>query len=179
MTRSLYDIAPLAPLVEAGFVLLTPNFRLARRIRSEWDASNAATGATVWEPVAVLPLESWLQQQWQRAVTGGLLPPLALINNAQALELWQQVISTEERDSGQYHLLRPAEAAEMASRARDMLLRWQVDTRSPGTRQEFTLDADCGTFLRWLELFEQRLRSAAQATALDCIRQLRGCAGQL
>jgi len=179
LTRSLYDIAPLAPLVEAGFVLLTPNFRLARRIRSEWDASNAATGATVWEPVAVLPLESWLQQQWQRAVTGGLLPPLALINNAQALELWQQVISTEERDSGQYHLLRPAEAAEMASRARDMLLRWQVDTRSPGTRQEFTLDADCGTFLRWLELFEQRLRSAAQATALDCIRQLRGCAGQL
>ena len=28
----LYDIAPLAPLVEAGFVILTPNYRLARRI---------------------------------------------------------------------------------------------------------------------------------------------------
>ncbi len=179
MTRSLYDIGPVVPLIEAGFVLLTPNLRLARRIKSEWDTSRAASGMTVWEPIAVLPLESWLQQQWQRAVTLGLLPNVVQINNTQALELWQQVIAQEEQESRQYHLLRPAAAAEVACQARDTLQRWQVDTRAPGIRQDFSLDADCGTFLRWLDLFEQRLRAAGQGTALDCIRQLGDCAGRL
>jgi probable DNA repair protein len=127
----------------------------------------------------VLPLESWLQQQWHRAVTLGLLRTTVQINNAQALELWQQVIAQEEHESRQYHLLRPAAAAEVACQARDTLQRWQVDTRARAIRQDFTLDADCGTFLRWLERFEQRLLAAGQGTALDCIRQLGDCAGQL
>ena len=76
MTRRLYDISPLVPLVESGFVLLTPNYRLARRIKSEWDAHQARSGARVWAPAPVQPLSSWLQQQWQRAVSLGLLPPL-------------------------------------------------------------------------------------------------------
>ncbi|MGL4566780.1 MAG: hypothetical protein ACRCVD_15910, partial [Halioglobus sp.] len=69
MTRSLYDIGPLEPLIKGGFVLLTPNQRLARRIKSEWDARCVAAGATVWEPLPGLPLESWLERQWQQAVS--------------------------------------------------------------------------------------------------------------
>lgn len=179
LTRSLYDIGPLLPLIESGFVLLTPNIRLARRIGAEWDARCAAAGARVWEPLAVLPLESWLEQQWLRAVTAGLLPALVQINEAQALQLWQQVIAEEERESGQYHLLRPVAAAEEASRSRGSLLRWQVDTRAAAIRQQFMLDLDCSSFLRWLDLFERRLQAAGQVTALDCIRQLAGCSGQL
>ena len=68
MPRTLYDITPLVPLVDAGFVLLTPNLRLARRIKSEWDTRMAASGAAVWEPIPVLPLESWVQKQWQQGV---------------------------------------------------------------------------------------------------------------
>lgn len=179
MPRSLYDIAPLEPLVEAGFVLLTPNFRLARRIKAAWDASRAAAGRSVWEPLPVLPLESWLEQQWQRAVALGLLPAAVQIDGAQAGQLWQQVIAQQENDAGQYHLLRPAAAAELAGQARDILLRWQVDTRAAGVRQEFTLEADRATFLGWLDLFERRLGAAGQATALDCVRQLGSCARHL
>jgi len=179
LTRSLYDIGPLEPLIKGGFVLLTPNQRLARRIKSEWDARCVAAGARVWEPIPVLPLEIWLERQWQQAVSAGLLPALIQINEAQAMQLWQQVIAQDERESGQYHLLRPAAAAEVASDARNALLRWQVDTRAPAIRQQFSLEVDCGSFLRWLDLFERRLQLAGQATALDCIRQLARCAGQL
>ena len=179
MARKLYDTNPLRPLVADGFVLLTPNFRLARRIKSEWDSQCAARGERVWEPLPVLPLESWLLQRWQDAVTGGLLPPQVQLGAAQALQLWQQAIAAEERDSGRYHLLRPAAAAEIAQQARDTLLRWQVDTDSDDVRQLFQLDADCDTFLRWLDHFQRDLRARELATASDCIRQLYGCAGKL
>ena len=179
MSRNLYDIGPLVPLVEDGFVLLTPNNRLARRIKSEWDTVRAASGATVWEPAPVQPLESWLQKQWDNAVATGLVRPSLQINSAQALELWQQVIAQEEQASDRYHLLRPAAAAEVASQARETLLRWQVDTRARGVRQDFNLDEDCGTFLRWLDLFEQRLQESGQVTALDGIVQLLACAHAL
>ena len=179
MTPTLYDISPLIPLVESGFVLLTPNYRLARRIRAEWAEHQARSGARVWEPVPVQPLAGWLQQQWQQAVTLDLLPPLVQVSAGQSLELWQQVIAREERETDQYHLLRPAAAAELASQARETLLRWQVDTRQPNIRQLFGMDTDCATFLRWLELFDQRLAGAGMGTADDCIRQLQTCAGKL
>lgn len=172
MPHKLYDISPLEPLLERGFVVLTPNFRLARRIAAEWDSRCLASGLSVWESLPVQPLESWLMQQWEQAVSLGRAPAVAPLNGAQTLELWQQVIAEEERQSGDYHLLRPAAAAELASQARDSLLRWEVDVSAEPVRQAFNLDTDCATFLRWLALFEQRLAAAQQCTPADCIRHL-------
>ena len=42
MVQGLYDIAPLEPLVAQGYTLLTANYRLARRIKAEWDAQKIA-----------------------------------------------------------------------------------------------------------------------------------------
>ena len=179
MPRTLYDITPLVPLVETGFVLLTPNLRLSRQIKSEWDRNTAASGATAWESLPVLPLESWLQKQWQQGVTLGQTPALMPIGPAQALELWQQVIAGDEHDSGSYNLLRPAAAGELASQARETLLRWQVDTSNRRVRQSFRLDNDCGTFLRWQDLFEKKLADAGQCTAVDAVRALLDCAEKL
>ena len=145
MPHSLYDLAPLEPLIASGCQLLTPNYRLARRIKSEWDARRSASGDRVWEPLAVQPLESWLMAQWERALAQGLVAPLVPLSQGQAVELWQQVIAEEEQLSGQYHLLRPAAAADLARQAHDILLRWQVDPVEEHNRQAFTLDADCGT----------------------------------
>ena len=68
--------------------------------------------------------------------------------------------------SADYHLLRPGAAAEIASHARDTLLRWQVDMTDRGLRQSFQLDQDCGTFLQWLALFERRLNATDTARRL-------------
>ena len=66
--------------------------------------------------------------------------------------LWLLACSCARHHS---HLLRPAAAAELASQARETLLRWQVDTAQANTRQLFGMDTECAAFLRWLDLFEQ------------------------
>ncbi|MEZ5503091.1 MAG: hypothetical protein R3E50_10715 [Halioglobus sp.] len=118
MAPSLYDISPLVPLVEQGCMLLTPNDRLARRIKSEWDAMHVAAGRQTWEPLPIQPLESWLMGQWELAVRRRILPSRTPLSPAQALELWRQVIRQHETKSSEYLLLRPAAAAELAARAR-------------------------------------------------------------
>ena len=115
MAQCLYDITPLEPLINGGFTLLTPNQRLARRIKAEWDARQAAAGALVWETLSVQPLEPWLQQQWESASRQNLVPPLAPLAPAQALEIWRQVVEQYQSQSAEFHLLQPAAAAELAS----------------------------------------------------------------
>jgi ATP-dependent helicase/nuclease subunit B len=172
LSRSWYDLAPLEPFIEAGCVILTPNFRLARRIKAEWDRCRLAAGDTVWEPLPVWPLESWLLQRWQQALGLGLVPPLQPLKPGAELELWQQTIAEDEQQSERYHLLRPAAAAQMCSQARNTLIQWQVDLADARLRQEFSFDADCATFLHWHRLFEQRLAATGQCTGADCIPQL-------
>ena len=177
--HSFYDITPLTPLIEAGFTLLTPNFRLARRIRSEWDAVCAAGGARAWEPLPVEPLEAWLLVRWRQAVAGRFLPPRALIAAGPTQEIWQQVIEEEQQHTGRYHLLQPSGAAALAGEARELALRWRVDLGARATRQEFELAEDCACWLRWCDRFHRRLEEGGRATATDAIAMLPGCAGQL
>jgi len=179
LAKGLYDITPLEPLIAAGCTLLTPNFRLARRIKSEWDAQHLAAGQAVWEPLSVQPLESWLLGQWELAVNLALVEPVTPLTTAQELELWRQVINQHEIHSPDYHLLRPSAAAELASEARDTLQRWQVNRHDRTIRPLFELDRDCATFLRWLTLFEQRLARSGQCTVADCLTRLPDLAGQL
>lgn len=179
MPRSWYDLGPLEPYIEAGYALLTPNFRLARRIKAEWDTQRSEAGDQVWEPLAAVPLESWLLQRWEQALALGLVSPVHSLKPGQALELWQRTIAEEEAQSDRYHLLRPSAAAQMCSQARDTLIRWQVDPADERVRQEFMFDPDCATYLAWHELFDRRLAAAGQCTPPDCIRQLLDCADSL
>lgn len=167
----LYDIDPLQPLIGAGFTLLTPTQRLARRILSEWEL---ATGAAVGEPLAprVAALEPWLLDCWQQAAAAGHLPARLLLSPAQAHELWRQVIAADQAQAGRHDLLQPGAAARLAARARDTLLRWDLDLRSPAARQLFLLDEDCGTFLRWADAFDARLVRDGLTTLVDAIRDL-------
>ena len=56
LAQGLYDITPLEPFIDEGRTLLTPNSRLARRIKAEWDIKRRAAGERVWESFAVEPL---------------------------------------------------------------------------------------------------------------------------
>ena len=103
MSRNLYDIGPLVPLVEDGFVLSPPITASPGGSSLNGIPYAPPVGATVWEPAPVQPLESWLQKQWDNAVATGLVRPSLQIS-AQALELWQ-VIAQEEQASDRYHLL--------------------------------------------------------------------------
>jgi ATP-dependent helicase/nuclease subunit B len=171
-SHSLYDIEQLLPYIESGYILLTPNLRLARRIQDEWSTRQVAAGLTSWQPLAVSPLESWLQQRWLDEVEAGYLPPRLKLSAAQVEELWRQSISDSQGSTDGLNLLRPDAAASIAEQARDTLLRWQLDPHLPNHRQLFTLDRDCATFYQWLIRFEARLDAEQLATPADCLQDL-------
>ncbi|MBT4520920.1 MAG: hypothetical protein HOC23_13030 [Halieaceae bacterium] len=175
-TQKLYDLEPAMPLVLAGYTLLTPNLRLARRIKTVWDQARVNAGDQVWQPIRVMPLELWLEQQWQRAVIMELVPANVIVSTGHALELWYQVVIEQENRSNSYNLLQPGIAASMANKARETLLGWQVNTEDSVIRQEFELATDSATYLKWQALFEQRLAEKALTTRVDAISQLLTCA---
>ncbi len=167
-----FDLGAIQPLLEAGGTVLTPNLRLARRIKTEWDRQQIEKGLQTWSPVAVYSLDNWLAQRWQMMVTQGLLPSRPVLTALQQGELWRQVIEADSSAHDDYNLLRLDGAAELAMQARDMLLRAGVALTSASVVSEFGLDADCATFLRWLRAFEERLAEQDQLTPADCVVQL-------
>jgi probable DNA repair protein len=171
-TQQFYDLEPLKPFIESGFTLLTPNFRLARRIKASWDTCQRDSGADVWEPLPVYPLESWLLQQWRECVRLGLAADRVVLQEGQSLELWRRAIEQEQQADGRYSLLQTGAAAGLASQARERLLRWQVDIRDGRFRGSFELDEDCASFLAWAERFQGLLAEQELATAGDCIGRL-------
>ena len=173
---TLYNIDPLLPSIEAGFTLLTPNFRLARRIKSVWDCRQAAEGKMVWHPLPVLPLEGWLRERLALAIELGLLEPQVVIAESQAIELWLGVITAHQNSSNRYSLLRPQAAAALASQAREALLRWQVDLLSDQVRGQFELDDDCATYLEWQDAFNLKLEETRLTTFSCAVNALLGVA---
>lgn len=172
MAHSLYDITALQPFIQQGCTFLTPNARLARRIKSEWDSTQLASGQRVWEPLPVLPLEQWLRNCWQQAVARGAIAPRLPLDKLQELQLWGQAIDRHTTQTNTVSLLNPNSAAELACEARDLILRWEIDVEAADTLQLFSLDGDCATFLSWLRLFEAQLASAQLCTAADCLVDL-------
>ena len=57
--RQLYDLEPIQPFIDQGYILITPNLRLARRIKTQWDQRSAEQGRVRTRPVFV----QWPQQQ--------------------------------------------------------------------------------------------------------------------
>ncbi|GAB3275986.1 PD-(D/E)XK nuclease family protein [Parahaliea aestuarii] len=168
---SRYDLEPLLPYIGQGYVLLTPNLRLARRIKAEWDARQLAAGHRAWQPLPVHPLEGWLQQAWHQRACQEAALRRHLLDTPLALRVWRQAIEEDERQ-GDYSLLQVEATASQAQQARNQLLRWQVNPADPGIAARFRLDTDCSTFLRWHEAFEIQLQERNLATGLDVIALL-------
>lgn len=171
-THNLFPIESLAPLLEEGFQLLTPNIRLARNIRAAWNHRQCEQGARAWTPVAVMPLESWLKRAWHSALSRQLVPATILVDSLRKRELWLQVIAADRKAHGNYSLLQPGAAADLAAAARDNLLLWQIDPARTAERSEFQLDDDCQTFLRWLDAYNTRMAEQTLATSIDNVADL-------
>ncbi|TGD75330.1 hypothetical protein E4634_04890 [Mangrovimicrobium sediminis] len=169
-----YERGALASYLEQGTLLLTPNQRLARSVKSAWDRRQADAGLSVWQPAPVRPLDSWLQQCWQVAVSEGRCSPRICLSALQERELWSAVIARDASDNAAYNLLQPGSAVDLASAARDALLQARLDAHAPGLRSEFALDADCATFLRWLQAFDATLTERGLATRANCLVDLLG-----
>ncbi len=170
--KPLFDITPLAPWLDRGDTVLTSNHRLARYIQRAWDEHQRAAGARAWATAPAAAVESWLLARWEAAALAGDVPRRRCLEPAAIHYLWRRVIDSDREDATGFTLLQPGEAARLAQRARDRLLRWQIDCRDEATRQGFRLGGDSAHLLRWLDRFDGELERLGVATPADCLRDL-------
>ena len=161
-----YPIAPLVQVLEAGRTVLTPNHRLARRIKLAWGRYQVGQERNAWSTPKVMSLEHWwLHCYHQRELAGDDLPALA--SAAQEQALWLECV----RDSGAA-LLRPATAASLARDAYRNLLLWGLDWREEAVAQQFRFGEDSRLFLEWAGAFEERLETLGLTLLPRCIPHL-------
>lgn len=131
----------------AGATVVTPNRRLARALKREFDLARVAAGARVWTSADVLPWGAWVDRTFADLVRHEA--PVRVLSPAQELALWQQAIA----DSPVAHaLLDTAATARVAREAWAQQQSWRLDLA--GWRAG--LHEDAKAYLTWAARFEAR-----------------------
>ncbi len=134
----------------AGGLLLTPDLRQARILRRLHDRAQANAGRKVWPSAQVLPLDTWLVQQWQRESADrqdlpAILPAIAL------RWLWCQ-----QADRDAPGLLDPS---DLGNRARQSWLRLRAHGGDLAALQQWPLTRDQQAFVGWARSVEGELQA--------------------
>ena len=163
MDTNFYPIDDLVEHLEANRPVLTPNHRLARRIRLAWAHRQAGLGKSAWLTPPVMSLEHWWRHcHALRSLAGDRLP--GIVSAAQERALWLRCVTEDESS-----LLRPGAAAELASEAHRNLLLWEIDWRAAGIAQQFNFEDDGRSFLLWAARFETGLQRLELATLTQLV----------
>lgn len=153
--KPFYPVDSLVEPLEAGCPILTPNHRLARRIKLAWGQRQQAEGKSSWETPVVMSLEHWWMHCYQQSRLAGVELP-GLISPAQEESLWLASVSESDAAAA---LLRPGTAATLARQAWSNLALWNVDLGSPEIQQQFSFGEDSRLFLEWARAYERKLES--------------------
>ena len=160
----LFDPELLRPALAEGALLLTPNRRLASRIRIA-----LAAGQTAAPAAPVMAIADWLQSLWQQMVFRA--DPLALglwvLSPVQEATLWEQAVR-----AGSLPLLRPAQAAEQSASAYRTLAWWQQLPLRPNVRDEFLAQPDTTAFCGWFDRFEHECATHAAIAVAERDRRV-------
>lgn len=160
----LFDPAVIAPELARGAVVLTPNRRLASRIRAA-----IAAHAAVAPAAAVYAIADWIEQLWQQMQFRA--DPLAagvwVLDPAQELLLWEQAVR-----AGDVPLLRPGQAALQAHSAFRTLALWRQLPLSDELRRECEAQPDSAMFLQWLDRFVSRCNESKAISAAERDRRV-------
>ncbi len=154
-----YAIDDLSAALAEGSLVLTPNHRLARRIRQSWAMAQKSLGTLVWETPRVMSLDQWWRDCYRRCQLAGRHLP-AIASEGQQAVLWRQTL---ERLPAAAALLRPQAAAELAQSAYQTLLLWNIDWRDQHVQQQFSFSEDSQLFVTWAAAFEAALEDASMA----------------
>lgn len=140
----------------AGATVVTPNRRLARALKREFDSAQVAAGARVWTSADVLPWGAWLDRTF--ADLARHEAPVRVLSAAQEMALWQQAIA----DSPVAHaLLDTAATARVARDAWAQQQGWRLDLA--GWRSG--LHEDGKAYLGWAARFEARCAAGGWLSA--------------
>jgi len=149
--------------LESGGCLLTQNLRQARILRRLHDSAQIAAGRSVWPSAQVLPLETWLMQQWRDA--GAASPELPQLLPTVALRwLWRR-----QAAAGAPGLVDPG---ELGARARTSWLHLREHGGSLDDLTRFPLTRDQQAFIAWARGAEQELHECNAGDPSDLARLL-------
>lgn len=141
----LFDAALLAPALSRGAIVLTPNRRLASRIRLALAARHAVAPAA-----PVYAIADWIDQLWQQMIAraDALAAGLLVLSPAQELALWERAVRADDTP-----LLRPGQAAAQAQSVYRTLALWQQLPLTKALRDECAAQPDTALFIEWADRF--------------------------
>lgn len=171
MMRPLFDIATLKKDIEAGALVLTPNNRLATKIRLAWGQYQQQCGNTCWAQPEIYAIEQWIHEKWLQCCDAGIEQTSAgrVISPQMEQILWEQVI---EDDSEKPDHLLASGFASLARTSYSIVQRWQIPLQR--------LQQDSPLLWRWIKAFRRKLKqyqlitTADRATTLITARNLGG-----
>lgn len=129
-----------------GAVAVTVNRRLSRTLRKQYDQAQVDAGRLAWPAPHMLPWDAWLNQLFQqlRCIDN---EPWQLLNSAQSLCLWEQVLA--ESDIAE-SLLNVTAAASLAQSAWAIQHNWGVNPANAH------LSGDQLAYTQWARSYQRR-----------------------
>jgi probable DNA repair protein len=146
---SALDRPYLRTLLSDGVTVVTPNRRLARDLKRDYDDVQQAQGRTVWPAVDALPWEAWLARSFDDLLPSAKRPQL--LSAAQQQVLWEQVVAA----SGALPALARAEAVAVSAGEAWDLLHGYGSLERVGRA---AVTDEQRVFREWAAQFAQRLR---------------------
>jgi len=156
---SLYRLNRLEDSLQKGHLILTPNQRIAAKIKQAWSlqAGNQAINA-----VPVFALNDWLQQQYQ-SVSSQVSQSLPhLLNSGESQLIWEHALKVIEHNL----LMRDDSIAALLSSADNLLQEWNIDWHT------LPNDADSQFLKQGIKQFEEILHDKNFTTPSRAWHQL-------
>jgi probable DNA repair protein len=109
--------------LEQGATVLTANNRLSRYIATHYDQFQQLQGLKVWPSPTILPLETWLGQEF-KALQAEHEQTLGQLSSAQQLLVWDEILT---RESAAYPFLNTSATAQSLQSAWKIACAWQFE----------------------------------------------------
>jgi probable DNA repair protein len=152
--------AELTARVAAGATIVTPNRRLARALKRDFDLAQRAAGRTVWPAADILPWSAWLERTWEAFSRYEVASPV--LTQAQEVALWERIVAESTDADG---LLDTVAVSRMARDAWAVQCAWRL---TPGLQaQAGALHADGRAYLDWLREFRQQSAARGWLTTAE------------
>lgn len=145
--------AELLASLEQGGRAVTVNARLARELRREYGARQAARA---WVEPDIAPWSVWMERQWREHLYAGQAQPL--LTARQETALWQKVIA---RYPGCEGVIDTVAAAELAREAWRLAQEWEL----PWQAGDWQAQEDTAVFWDWAQSFRKELDTLGRMDA--------------
>lgn len=157
---SALDRPRLRGLLAEGVTVITPNRRLSRDLKRDFDGAQQASGRRVWTAADVLPWDAWLVRSFGEVEPDPNSALPALLSPVQQQTLWRQIVRESGATAG---LLHADVLASTADQAWDLL---QAEGKLADLGRTATNDEQAA-FQGWVREFGRRLSLRAAISAAE------------